>query len=49
MAAGEDVYTGLGQRLLATDSAEYALMDIRQIEFTVAADAVDTVAGEQGG
>lgn len=49
VAAGEDVYTGLGQRLLATDSAEYALMDIRHVEFAAAEDAVDTKAGESGG
>jgi type VI secretion system protein ImpE len=49
IAAGEDIYSGLGQRLLATDSAEYALMDIRQIEFQEATDAVETAAGESGG
>lgn len=30
---GEGLYVGLGQRMLATDSAEYPLMDIRSIEF----------------
>jgi type VI secretion system protein ImpE len=29
--AGEGVYLGLGQRLLATDSGDYALMDVREI------------------
>jgi len=29
--AGEGAYTGLGQRILATDGGEYALMDIREI------------------
>jgi type VI secretion system protein ImpE len=48
-AVGEDAYTGLGQRLLATDSAEYALMDIRQIEFATDASVVDAAAGERGG
>jgi type VI secretion system protein ImpE len=28
---GEETYQGLGQRLLVTDAAEYALMDIRQL------------------
>lgn len=45
----EDVYSGLGQRLLATDTAEYALMDIRQIEFNTAADEVEPAAEEPGG
>lgn len=30
---GDETYQGLGQRLLATDAAEYALMDIRQLTF----------------
>jgi len=30
----ENVYTGLGQRLLATDQGEYPLLEIRQINFT---------------
>jgi len=30
----ENVYTGLGQRLLATDQGEYPLLEIRQITFT---------------
>lgn len=29
--AGGDAYTGLGQRMLATDGGEYALLDIRDI------------------
>ena len=29
--SGEGAYQGLGQRLLATDAAEYALMDIREL------------------
>lgn len=31
-------YRGLGQRLLTTDGAEYALLDIRRIEFDAAVD-----------
>lgn len=30
----ENVYTGLGQRLFATDQGEYPLLEIRQINFT---------------
>lgn len=30
----ENVYTGLGQRILATDQGEYPLLEIRQINFT---------------
>ena len=48
-AYGADSYNGLGQRLLATDNAEYALMDIRQIDFAPNADTVESAAGEQGG
>ena len=29
---GSEVYTGLGQRTLATDAGEYALLDVRRIE-----------------
>jgi protein involved in temperature-dependent protein secretion len=31
MESGSAPVTGLGQRMLATDSSEYPLMDIRQI------------------
>jgi type VI secretion system protein ImpE len=30
-SAGDDEYYGVGQRILATDEAEYPLMDIRDI------------------
>ena len=30
---GEDHYAGLGQRMFATDSGEYPLLDVRHIEF----------------
>ncbi|VAX32896.1 Protein of avirulence locus ImpE [hydrothermal vent metagenome] len=33
---GEDAFVGLGQRLLTTDTAEHALMDIRKIELNSA-------------
>ena len=33
IALGDEGYQGLGQRLLATESAEYALMDLRQLTF----------------
>jgi type VI secretion system protein ImpE len=29
---GTDAFAGLGQRMLATDDAEFALLDIRQID-----------------
>lgn len=32
---GEDVYVGLGQRMLATDQGEYPLMDVRTISLDV--------------
>jgi type VI secretion system protein ImpE len=31
--ASEGIFYGLGQRILATDAAEYALMDVRTIQF----------------
>lgn len=33
VAMTEDVYTGRGQRMLATDTDEYSLLDVRKIEF----------------
>jgi len=33
-----DTYTGLGQRVLTTDQAEYALLDIRELKFEPAAE-----------
>ena len=36
-----DGAAGLGQRMFASDSADYALMDVRSIEFDAAADAAD--------
>lgn len=33
---GEGCFAGLGQRMLVTDSGEYALMDVRHIEFNAA-------------
>ncbi|MBS0394045.1 MAG: virulence protein SciE type [Proteobacteria bacterium] len=35
--AGADAYTGLGQRVLATDAGEYALLDVRSVVFEAAA------------
>jgi len=35
----EDVYAGLGQRMIATDENDYALLDIRQITFDTAEDS----------
>jgi type VI secretion system protein ImpE len=30
--ASENTYIGLGQRMFATDAADYALMDVRRIQ-----------------
>jgi type VI secretion system protein ImpE len=38
-----EVWAGYGQRVLGSDAGEYALMDVREILFTQAA---DTSAGE---
>ncbi len=38
---GEDMYFGLGQRMLATDQNEYPLMDIRNIKFNHAKNELD--------
>lgn len=40
-----DAYSGLGQRVLATDSGEYPIMEVREIEFN----ATDATAGTDGG
>lgn len=37
-----DVYAGLGQRMLATDAADYSLMETRQIELDSVADDGDS-------
>lgn len=34
-----DAFTGLGQRVLATDQGEFALMDVRSLQFSVPAEA----------
>jgi type VI secretion system protein ImpE len=48
--AGADTFTGRGQRLLATDAGETALMDIRQIDFDVEiAEGADAEAGADAG
>ena len=36
---GENIYTGMGQRMLVTDAGEYPLMDIRKITLNTAVDA----------
>jgi type VI secretion system protein ImpE len=43
--SGSAVGHGLGQRMLVTDSGEYALMDVRLIEFDVIEDAPATAVG----
>jgi len=32
---GDDLYTGLGQRMFATDSGDYSLLEVRRIELNV--------------
>jgi type VI secretion system protein ImpE len=39
-------FLGLGQRMLSTDAAEFALMDIRRIAFRAADDAADAAAAD---
>ena len=43
------VFHGLGQRLLATDQGEYALMDVRRIELTASEVAAEAAAEGPGG
>ena len=42
---GDEIYSGLGQRVLATDTAEYALMDVRQIDLETGVEAASEVSG----
>lgn len=48
-ALAPDVYAGLGQRMLTTDAGDYALMDIRRIDFDAPADDSSTATGEEAG
>jgi type VI secretion system protein ImpE len=36
--SGEDVYEGIGQRILATDQGEYPILNVRRIELTQSTD-----------
>ncbi len=45
VAVAEGFETGLGQRLIATDSGEYPLLDIRKIEFDAAPKGETTANG----
>jgi type VI secretion system protein ImpE len=36
--SGEDVYEGIGQRILATDQGEYPILNVRRIEFAASSD-----------
>jgi type VI secretion system protein ImpE len=47
--ASPGTFHGLGQRLLATDKGEYALMDVRDIRLLVSAAETDSAAGAGGG
>ena len=42
-----DVFHGLGQRLLATDAGDYALMDVRQVQLDTLEEGVE-IPEEQG-
>jgi len=44
---GDEIYQGQGQRLLATDGGEYALMDIRQLMLDQ--EPVEATAGQEAG
>lgn len=47
--AGAETFTGTGQRLLTTDQADIALLDLRVLTMDAAADtAADTTAGADG-
>lgn len=48
VAHGADAQVGLGQRLLATDAADYALLDARAIRFTLDAPAAGPGAAPAG-
>ncbi len=45
---GADLYLGLGQRMLTTDSADYPLMDIREIKLDVIEDMGEAVTEQIG-
>ena len=45
---GHDTWVGLGQRMLATDQGDHALLDLRVVEFNNAITDVATVASAQG-
>lgn len=44
-----DGYTGLGQRMLATDQGEYPLLDIRRIELNAVENSAEIAAGGADG
>jgi type VI secretion system protein ImpE len=46
---GEDLYLGLGQRMLATDTGEYPLLEVRAIELDVAGEPALSAAPAGGG
>jgi type VI secretion system protein ImpE len=43
---GGDLFIGLGQRMLATDAGEFAIMDVRTIRFETAEEASDADAAQ---
>ena len=46
MDQGEELFTGVGQRLLVTDVDEYPLMDVRSIELDTEAPASEAAADD---
>ena len=47
-AVADDVYEGLGQRVLATDVDEYSLLDVREIVLQSAAEEPSGSADTDG-
>ena len=48
VAAAPETYVGAGQRMLATDGGEHALLDLRQIRFNVAPEAAEETSDDHG-
>jgi type VI secretion system protein ImpE len=44
-----NLYIGQGQRLLATDGGEFALMDVRQVRLNVGSNADQATTGTEPG
>ncbi len=46
---GDDLQAGIGQRMLASDAAEYALLDVRKITLDVSVETTDRAAASATG